>query len=371
MLSRRLLGLRHVLRAWPRANIMMNVVAMAKESVEEYELEFPVFENPVSIEAVPRIWMNNPAKRLSSCSGQYPELEENVGRLYPSYGPSSVVRSPSCVRLGSGLLATAHHAVPEVIRLENIAQEAHTRIPYQFANNAMVAKAPLLHLPVSVRLPAALTERPPDKCPLSNVSWETTAHEASAGADVCFLREDHPLSQWGIELSREPLQVGEEVVLCAYIRPFLSWEEGWHWLQRTPNEELAKLDPELLELKDRGLFYDSRQLQVDVVTKVCKPFARAMHQHCLRLAEDGNSYITKIISHGKVLATNDGLVAVDNASTTYASGGGYVRLTDPTKLVLIHLGSPKHADPKYGNYNLGLRVDHPSFVELYNQYFNK
>jgi hypothetical protein len=148
----------------------------------------------------------------------------------------------------------------------------------------------------------------------------------------------------------------------------LNWFEGWHWLQRAPNEELAKLDPELLELKEKGMFYDSRQLQVDLVTKVCKPFGRAMHQHCLRLTEDGNSYVTKIISHGKVLATNNGLVAVDNASTTYVSGGGYVRLTDPSKLVLIHLGSPKHADPKHGNFNLGLRVDHPAFVELYNQH---
>lgn len=309
-------------------------------------------------------WETHPSASMLSCCGDFPELEANVGRLYPAYGsgPRPAFKRPTCVRLANQIFATAAHAVPQILNRRGHSLDGLLTMQYDFSNTAGSHAGPTAH--TCVRLPLAeLTQ--PDTCPLSGVEWRTPAHP-SLLADLRFLRSEEPKPSAhaaGLQLASEVLRVGEPVLLCAFIRPLISAPEAWQWLQRASLETLSQLDyAPLLELRREGTSLKKDELFGKLIKTVCDPWAFALEEHCL----DPRAAVHKIISRGEVLAVNDGgLIAVNNNSTVCSSGGAYVRADDPTKLVGIHLGLPRHSSVEHGNFNLMLSVLHPTFRHMY------
>jgi hypothetical protein len=326
---------------------------------------------------------------MHSCTGEFPELESSVGRLYAIYSNGSV-KCPSFVRLSSSVFATAAHGVPQILRRTGRDQQRlEMRIPFTFSKFAPVATRDSIDTtwPCVTRLEPSSqvttnVSSPENVCPISGVTWATPSHPPDLGADLRFLQRDsgdsdglgeqkHQYDCSGLRVSSDPLQVGEKVVLCAFIRPTISWLEGWQWLQRASLEEIRDVDLSLLEL--RKLKYKTQKQQAvlrDSITRfVCEPWSAALSKDCFDYIGEGRLPVTKIISHGHVLAVGkDGLVAVTNNSTVGSSGGAYVRLSDPTRLCMLHLGLPNDSPVKHGNYNLGISVHHAAFKDLYSKH---
>lgn len=320
---------------------------------------------------------------MHSCTGEFPELESNVGRLYPTYSNGSV-KCPSFVRLSGSVFATAAHGVPQILhRTGRDQQWLKMHIPFTFSKFAPVATCDSIDPSWScvTRLgPSQVAKGSPDICPISGVTWAASpSHPPELGPDLRFLQrlqhESEPLGKekCGLQVSSDPLQVGEKVVLCAFIRPTISWLEGWQWLQRASFEEIREVNLSLLEVRSAKSKYTTQKQQAflkdSIARLVCEPWSAALSKDCFDYSGEGRSPVTKIISHGHVLAVGkNGLVAVTNNSTIGSSGGAYVRLSDPTRLCMLHLGLPNASPVKYGNYNLGISVHHAAFKELYSKH---
>merc|ERR1712032_721825 len=171
-------------------------------------------------------------------------------------------------------------------------------------------------------------------------------------ADMAALRIESLPNSIGVPLpiSEKPLVEGEEVTLCAYMRPFISSREAFEWLMCAKANELT---PEQLKVK-KQLRAKKQVRSEELERHVGDPWTGLLESF-----PHG-----KLISHGHVVSVGNGLVAVTNPSVVGASGGAYVRRHSPHQLVGIHLGRPQGAPHDRGNYNILLSVLHPGFGAL-------
>eukprot|EP01012_Entosiphon_sulcatum_P056517 TRINITY_DN80200_c0_g1_i1.p1 TRINITY_DN80200_c0_g1~~TRINITY_DN80200_c0_g1_i1.p1 ORF type:complete len:345 (+),score=29.56 TRINITY_DN80200_c0_g1_i1:22-1035(+) len=268
-------------------------------------------------------------------------LEANVGRIYPMYDEGAI-KSPSCVRISKELVVTAAHCIPEwVSRGRKPLQLQSTTVPIDFSNTAIRSSRALRGLlppPTSTLLMRADEKFGTDTCPLSGVRWSTPGH--TKGPDLCALSLQDNLGHINcLKLSSTPLQKGERVVFCGFVRDALSAREAKAWVLRATPEEL------------RGF---SNESDDDLVLEVIANWFGFAEQ----------LQTLKVLSFGTVLAADEKTAAVTCTTTVCSSGGAYVRECDPNTLVGIHLGLPVKADARYGNFNLILQTHHPAFKDL-------
>lgn len=362
----------------------------------DWDFELP--QSPTEswdLESIPQgdagVWPNGtaddgcfPPLRLSSCKPEdFPHLQASVGRIYPSYWDDkkkkSLVKCPNVVQLANGLLVTAAHAVPNAVASKGkkfplLQRNSSKGIPVQFSPTAQLLRQPLRddddddHEQLTAHLLPAPTNGVTDKCPLTSVPWTTPSHPH--GPDVRFLRPSYPFTSkkngGGLSLSQTELKPGESVMLCAYMREYLSYAEASQWLLRSDDQLLLSIHPKLVELKQKIKFDDDHFMNScrELARYVMEPWAEEFAA-CQSLSSAlGNKHliITKMFAFGKVLAVKDGMIATDlSCLPSCASGGALVRSSDPNALCGVFLGLPRDSPFEAGNFSVALSVQPPAF----------